>query len=160
MELVVGSTTLQLEELLSKRGNPYWGLSLDDGEGGRRYASRGVRVPSQEELLPTLVFLARTPLRLGSDEDKPSRFVDKAELTVGGRQLLASVRVTVRRDGDWNVTAAARLGPEEFAQRQTVELPLGADELEQARKAAQSAGMQFDTWLADIVRSAISDRLP
>lgn len=160
MELVVGSTTLQLDELLSKRGNPYWGLSLDAGDGGRRYASRGVRVPSQGEQLPTLVFLAGVPLRLARDEDKPSRFVDKAELAVDGRQLLASVRVTVRRDGDWNVTAAARLGPEEFAERQTVGLPLSADELELAREAARSAGMRLDTWLADVVRNAISARQP
>jgi hypothetical protein len=158
MQLVVGATTLELDELLSKRGNPYWGLSEDDRSGGRRYASRGLRVLSQGEQLPTLVFLAGAPLRLAEDEERPSRFVDGAEIIVDGRQLLASVRVTVRRDGDWNVTAAARLGPQEFSQRQTVNLPLTGDELEQARQAARDAGASLDTWLAELVRDAISMR--
>lgn len=158
MQLIVGAKTLTLEELLSKRGNPYWGLAEDDKSGGRRYASRGRRIPAQGDHLPTLVFLGGNALKLDQDPDRPSRFVDGIEVTCDGRQLLASVRVTIRRDGDWNVLASARLGRAEFEQRQSVTLPLDADEFERARAASQEAGTSFDLWLAALVRDAISSR--
>lgn len=158
MELVVAGTTLELEELLSRRGNPYWGLAESSSNGDRRYASRGLKVPSQGDQLPTLVFLAKTPLRLQEDVERNSRYVEDTIFEVDGRQLLASVRVTVRRDGAWQVTASARLGPNEFQQRQAVTLPISEDELRQARQVAKEEGTSLDDWLATLVRDAIRSR--
>jgi hypothetical protein len=155
MDLVVAGETLSLVELLSKHGNPYWGLAVEGDNGQPRYASAGIPIDAQGERLPALVFLAGQAVMLDEDPDRPSRVVEDCPLAYQGRAVRANVRLTVRRDGRWNVTASVGLARSELVSPHRITLHLSAGELARARAAASAAGKTFDQWVTDLIRRSL-----
>lgn len=120
--LEVGSTELELAALASKKGNLWYSLTDDSGKPSRG----GVAIPSEDSDLPDEVRLEGAPLRLGpaplwdstARAYSPTDFepfdlkrVVERDVVVSGHRFEARVVVSVRKDGNWNVTA--RVSPQE-----------------------------------------------
>lgn len=114
--LEVGSAEFELAALASKKGNLWYSLTDDSGNPARG----GVAIPSEDSDLPDDVRLEGASLRLGpaalwdstARAYSPTDFepfdlkrVVERDIVVSGHRFEARVVVSVRKDGNWNVTA-------------------------------------------------------